>query len=91
MFTLTFLNPSSESCRHSCIVYSLVGRLALGDIMSIVEPVDFLHQLVSFGAETDWLDVEIGEAFVLRVTYQLLRFNGHELGIEPSSKHLSVE
>lgn len=70
---------------------SLVGRLALSYIVSVVKPVDFLYQFVSLGAETDWFYVEISEAFVQGVTNQLLRFSCHKLRIEPSPKHLSVE
>ena len=70
---------------------SLVGRLALSYIVSVVKPVDFLNQLVSLGAETDRFYVEISEAFVQGVTNQFLGFSCHELRIEPSSKHLSVE
>ena len=59
--------------------------------MSIVKPVNFLDEFVCFGAETDWFDVQVSKAFVLRVADELLGLDGHELGVKPSSEHLAVE
>lgn len=59
--------------------------------MSVVKPVDFLNKFVGFCTKANWLDMEISEALVLRIANQLLCFNCHELGVKPSSKHLSIE
>lgn len=59
--------------------------------MSIVQPVDLVDELVSFGTETDRCDVEIFEAHVIGVDEQLLGLDSHELGVQPGTEQLSVE
>jgi hypothetical protein len=46
---------------------------------------------VCLRAEADWFDVQISEAFVLRVADKFLRLDGHKLRVEPRSEHLTVE
>jgi len=65
---------------------SVVGGIALGNIVVIVEPVDLLDQFWGLGSETDWGDVEVLEAFVVWVDNQLLRLQSHELWVQPRAE-----
>jgi len=62
---------------------SVVGRVALGDIVGVIQPVDFVDELVGLDSEADGLDVEVFESLVGRVAEELLVLNSHELGVEP--------
>jgi len=68
----------------------VVGRLTLGDFMSIIEPVDLVDELTGLGAEGNRCNVQVLEALVVRVDNQLLGLHGHELGVEPVSEQLAI-
>lgn len=59
--------------------------------MRVVQPVDFIDQLVGFDTETDGLDVQVSEALVLGVADKVLGLNGHEFGVKPGAEQLTVE
>jgi hypothetical protein len=59
--------------------------------VSVVQPVDFVYELVSFRTEADRSDVKVLETFVRRVANQILRLKSQELRVEPGAEHLSVE
>jgi len=63
----------------------------LCDLLSVVQPVDFLDVFVHLLTESDRLDVKIGKALVLWVHDEVLSLGGHELGEEPSAEKLSIE
>jgi len=65
--------------------------LLLGDLLRIVQPVDIVHVLLDLLPETDGFNVEVGEAFILRVTDQVLTLCRHEFRGQPSAEQLSVE
>lgn len=59
--------------------------------MRVVQPVDFIDQLVGFDTETDGLDVQVSETLVLRVADKVLGLNGHEFRVKPGAEQLTVE
>ena len=60
---------------------SVVCSVALGASVSIVQPVDVIHELVGLSTETDWLDVQVLETLAAWLSDQVLRLNGHELWV----------
>ena len=70
---------------------SLVGRLALGDCVRVVKPVDVVDELVRLCTEANRFDVQVGEAEVVRVHAQVLRLDSEELGRQPRAEPLAVE
>ena len=69
----------------------MIGRLALGDRVRVVEPVDIIDELVCLRSEANWLDVQRVETKVVRVHAQILRLDREELGRQPRAEPLPVE
>ncbi len=44
--------------------------------MSVVQPIDFVNELVGLSSETDRSDVKVLETFISRVANQILRLKG---------------
>ena len=54
--------------------------------MRIVEPVDVVDEFMGLCTKTDWFDVQVIKACVLRIDDKVLRLDGHELWIEPGAE-----
>jgi len=65
---------------------SVVSGVALGDIVGVIQPVDFVDQLMGLDSEADGLDMEVFESLVGRVAEELLVLNSHELRVEPRAE-----
>lgn len=59
--------------------------------MRVVQPVNFLDELVGFRAETDRCDVQILKALRVWICNQFLSFNRHELRGQPSAEELAIK
>lgn len=77
--------------KHVYEGFSVVGRIASGDCVGVVKPVDIVDELVGLGTETDRLDVQVFETEVIGIGEKVLRLDGHELRVEPRAEPLSVE